>query len=84
MTAAPVHCFICGDCWWTGCPNSADFTEHVALKRPRPDGPGWTVIFDGDVDLCAGHALHWRENGGRLNLKWEALEQATALQKAHA
>jgi hypothetical protein len=72
------ECAVCGECWWSGCKLSADYTLDVDLKR------NGSPIFSGGVDLCAGHTRFAHSNGGRLNLKPVAIEQANALQKARA
>lgn len=71
-------CHICGDCWWVNCPNPADYSDDVVIKRHG------STLYEGEIDLCAGHARYWRQNGGRLDLNWLAIEQALALQKARA
>lgn len=76
MTDDPCH--ICGTCWWTDCDNDADETVHVELKQVRNGLP----VFDGGVDLCAGHARWAESQNGRMNLKWEAIHQAIARQHA--
>lgn len=74
MTATEP-CHICGDCWWFECPNPADYSVDVGLKRHgRP-------LFSGEIDLCAGHYRFAAENGGHLNLKPLAIEQALAAQR---
>jgi hypothetical protein len=50
----------------------------VDLKR------GGLPLYSGKVDLCAGHCRLVHNNGGRMNLKWEAIEQALELQQARA
>ena len=65
-------CHICGTCWWVGCENPADYTIDVALRR------NGLPLYDGDVDLCAGHYRHAQATRGRLDLSWDAIEQALA------
>lgn len=69
---------MCGKCWWVNCPNDADYSDDVVLKRKN------LPLYEGKVDLCAGHAMLWRQNGGHLDLNWLAIEQALALGKARA
>lgn len=71
-------CYVCGLCFWSECPNSADYQMDVDLKR------GGLPLYSGKVDLCAGHCRLVHNNGGRMNLKWEAIEQALELQQARA
>lgn len=66
-------CHICGDCWWVKCGQPADFSIDVDLKRRG------TLIYSGNVDLCAGHEAFVRMNGGRLDLEPLAIEQANAI-----
>lgn len=70
-------CFVCGLCYWAECPNSADFSHDVVLKRAG------RTVFDGEVELCAGHT-RFAQQSGHVNVRWEALEQALALQKGRA
>jgi len=60
---------------WVHCRNDADYAMDVELKR------GGLPLYSGPVDLCGGHARLAHKNGGHLDLKWEAVEQALALQK---
>lgn len=70
-------CHICGDCWWVHCPNDADYTMDVELKRR--DGKVW---YDGKIELCGGHTRYVHEtNGNHLSLNPLAIEQANALKK---
>lgn len=71
-------CHICGDCWWSGCPNDADYQMDVDLKRHG------LPLYSGRIELCGGHAALAHENGGRLNLNWEAITQALALESARS
>jgi hypothetical protein len=41
-------------------------------------------LYSGHVDLCGGHARFAQKNGGHLDLKWEAIEQALSLQNIRA
>lgn len=76
LDRAVDDCYICGDCWWIDCPNPADYSMDVDLKRHgRP-------LFSGKVDICHGHYVLVHANGGRLDLKPLALEQAKAVQRA--
>ena len=68
-------CFICGMCWWQDCPNDADYTMDVQLKRKG------TQIYDGKVQLCGGHTRLVHSNGGRMDLKPQAIEQANSLKR---
>jgi hypothetical protein len=70
-------CLVCGLCYWEKCDNDADYTDDVVLKRGNPP----LIVFDGKVDLCAGHHAY-AERTGHMNLKWAALEQAIAKQHA--
>lgn len=67
-------CYVCGDCWWVACPNDADYTKDVDLKRKG------LPVFSGKVDLCSGHN-DLVNRTGRMDLKWEAVQQALSLQK---
>jgi hypothetical protein len=67
-------CQICGNCWWTDCTNPADYEFDVFLKRHG------NPVYDGTVDLCAGHARRAAATGN-VNVSWGALEQALARQK---
>lgn len=67
-------CVICGQCWWAGCDLAADYELDVPIKRHG------RLIYDGHIDLCAGHARYAVSSGGHLNLNWTALEQAIARQ----
>lgn len=71
-------CHICGKCWWVSCENDADYTLDVSLKRRGKP------LYDGKVELCAGHTQLAADRQGRLNLNWLAIEQAIGLQKASA
>jgi hypothetical protein len=71
-------CHICGTCWWVGCENDADYSLDVALKRHGKP------LYDGKVELCAGHTQLAHERNGRLDLNWLAIEQARSLAKAKA
>ena len=71
-------CHICGTCWWVHCENDADYSMDVALKRHGKP------LYDGKIELCAGHARLAHERNGRLDLNWLAVEQAVALTKARA
>jgi hypothetical protein len=73
-----TKCYICGDCWWQGCPNDADYQMHVDLKRKG------LPLFSGSVELCGGHKDQVHTNGGRMDLKWEAVEQALSMQRVKA
>lgn len=70
-------CHVCGDCWWVSCDNPADYTKDVDLKRHG------LPVYSGGVDLCAGHN-ELVDRTGRMNLKWEAVEQALAMKKVRA
>jgi hypothetical protein len=37
-------------------------------------------LYSGKVDLCGGHARFAHNNGGRLDLNWEAISQALSLE----
>lgn len=67
-------CRVCGLCWWTDCGNDADVTVHVELKQTSNNHP----VYDGPVDLCAGHARWAETTNGRLNIDWAAIHQAIA------
>lgn len=67
-------CAVCGRCWWFDCPNDADYSIDVDLKR------NGLPLYSGSVDLCGGHTRFAQRNGGRLDLNWDAVEQALALQ----
>ena len=70
-------CYVCGDCWWQECQNDADYSHDVDLKR------GGLPVFAGKVELCGGHSqLALRT--GRMDIKWEAIEQALSVQAARA
>jgi hypothetical protein len=71
-------CHICGTCWWVDCANDADYAIDVALKRKN------LPLYNGRVDLCAGHYRLAYSRNGRLNLNWVAIEQAIAKDKAKA
>lgn len=66
-------CHICGNCWWTGCNNPADYTINTPGIRHKGH-----FIPVGDIDLCAGHARYAQRRHGRLDLDWKAVEQALA------
>lgn len=66
-------CYVCGLCWWSGCENDADYRLDVDLKR------NGLPLYTGEIELCAGHAQYAQRTLGRLDLKWEALEQAHEL-----
>lgn len=68
-----TKCYICGDCYWVGCGNDADYQMDVDLKR------NGLPLYSGKIELCDGHTKQVHANGGRLYLKWEAVEQALAL-----
>ncbi len=70
-----TDCHICGDCWWQDCDLPADYEMDVDLKRKG------SLIYSGNVELCAGHKDFVHLNGGRMNLKPLAIEQANALKK---
>lgn len=72
MSSEP-KCHVCGTCWWVGCEHAADYSHDVTLKRKGEK------IYEGLIDLCAGHSIFAQENGGRLNLKQEAIDQANDL-----
>lgn len=74
--AASEKCHVCGDCWWVKCDLPADYRVDVALKR------NGLPLYDGEVDLCSGHYRKMCDSGGRLDLSWEAIEQALAFQNA--
>ena len=75
MAKSRDGCHICGGCWWVDCENEADYTMDVSLRRHG------APLYDGKVDLCAGHTRLVHSNGGRLDLDWTAVEQAKALVK---
>lgn len=70
-----AKCYVCGDCWWVGCENDADYSMDVDLKRKG------LPLYSGKVELCGGHTTQVHQNGGRMDLKWEAVEQALSLLK---
>jgi hypothetical protein len=69
---------VCGRCWWQSCENDADYT--VKTDGIRHKG---RFVPVGDVDLCGGHWWQFASEK-RLNLKWEAIEQALALRAARS
>ena len=69
------ECAVCGRCWWVDCSNEADYQMDVDLKRRG------LPLYSGAVELCGGHTRLVHESGGRMDLKWEAIEQALALEK---
>lgn len=77
MAEERIHAF--GQCWWHECRNDADYIETVELKRQV--GGRILPLYDGDVELCAGHRELARRTG-RMNLDWKAVEQGLALQGA--
>lgn len=77
MPQSSERCFICGMCYWTDCKNDADYRHDVVLKRAGK------TIFDGEVELCGGHT-RFAQQSGHVNVRWEALEQALALQASRA
>lgn len=73
MSTNGDDCHVCGACWWVGCPNDADYSMDVTLKRHG------LIAFDGKVDLCAGHAKY-ADVTLTMNISWVAIEQALARQ----
>jgi hypothetical protein len=67
--ASKDDCHICGKCYWHDCPNEADFTVDVDLKRHG------LPLYSGGVDLCAGH-YRFARRGNHMDLNWMAVEQA--------
>jgi len=72
-----VPCYACldGVCWWVSCDNDADFVLDVALKRHGKP------LYSGKIELCHGHTRVAQERNGRLDLNWEAVEQAISMSK---
>ncbi len=56
-----------GTCQWAGCPNPADY----AIRDLEIIHKGKKIMV-GDVDICAGHILHYQKQG-RLNLDWDSI-----------
>lgn len=80
--AIDTKCHVCGSCWWVSCSNDADYARDVDLRLKRSIGLG-DLVYSGKVELCAGHTRQsFAEN--RMDLNWDALEQAVALQEARA
>jgi hypothetical protein len=78
VSETAAKCYICGDCWWVHCPNDADYQMDVDLKRHG------APLYSGTVELCTGHTRQVHANNGRMDLKWEAIEQALSLQRVKA
>lgn len=76
--ANDTGCHICGTCWWVNCENDADYALDVALKRQGKP------LYSGKIELCTGHTHLAHERNGRLDLNWDAVEQAVALTKLRA
>ena len=74
MAEKKEKCWVCGSCWWVSCPNDADYTMDVDLRR------NGLPLYSGKVDLCGGHARLVHKNGGHMDLNWEAIAQALALE----
>lgn len=73
--AVDKDCYTCGNrYWWSECPNPADYTMDVDLRRRG------LPLYSGKVDLCGGHARFVHKNGGHMDLNWEAIAQALALE----
>jgi len=73
--AVDEECWTCGNrCWWIDCSNNADYQMDVDLKRHG------LPLYSGMVDLCGGHTRLAQSNGGRLDLNWNAISQALALE----
>lgn len=73
-------CHICGKCWWTDCENDADYTHDVHLK----DRVTRATLFDGKIELCAGHTRYVQSTQGRygMNINPLAIGQANALKES--